>query len=269
MKKNIAIVCIFLMMLGITGCAKTIELTDEEQYLVAEYAAELLLKYDRNIDTKYYQDNKAAPVETTEEAFTEEVTTAEPVTETAETEATTEATVTEEITEAATTTETATTQAESENVDLSGKTADKGFDIAAFAGVNEVSVKYSYYMIAEEYPSMDHDGVAITIEAPNGFKLLVLKFNLENKTGEDHYVDLYSKDLEYSIIINDSKSAKQMLTILIDDLYTYQGTVQGNMFEEVVLLFQVSDSVAEEIDKGSLKLKVTDSNKNSTIINLD
>ena len=38
MKKNIAIVCIFLMMLGITGCAKTIELTDEEQYLVAEYA---------------------------------------------------------------------------------------------------------------------------------------------------------------------------------------------------------------------------------------
>ena len=269
MKKNIAIVCILLMMLGITGCAKTIELTDEEQYLVAEYAAELLLKYDRNIDTKYYQDNKAAPVETTEEAFTEEVTTAEPVTETAETEATTEATVTEEITEAATTTETATTQAESENVDLSGKTADKGFDIAAFAGVNEVSVKYSYYMIAEEYPSMDHDGVAITIEAPNGYKLLVLKFNLENKTGEDQYVDLYSKDLEYSIIINDSKSAKQMLTILIDDLYTYQGTVQGNMFEEVVLLFQVSDSVAEEIDKGSLKLKVTDSNKNSTIINLD
>ena len=88
-------------------------------------------------------------------------------------------------------------------------------------------------------------------------------------TGDDQYVDLYSKDLEYSIIINDSKSAKQMLTILIDDLYTYQGTVQGNMFEEVVLLFQVSDSVAEEIESGSLKLRVTDSNKNSTIINLE
>ena len=41
------------------------------------------------------------------------------------------------------------------------------------------------------------------------------------------------------------------------------------MFEEVVLLFQVSDSVAEEIQNDSLKLKVTDSGNNSTIIPLD
>lgn len=267
MKKNIAIVCIFVMILCITGCTKTIELTDEEQYLVAEYAAELLIKYDRNIDTKYYLDEKdrAATTEIAEPS-SEEITTTEAVTEATE-EVTTEAVVTEDTTE--TTQAPATTQAETDNVDLSGKTADKSFDIAAFAGINEVSVKYSYYMIAEEYPSMDHDGVAITIEAPSGYKLLVLKFNMENKTGDDQYVDLYSKDLEYSIIVNDSKSAKQMLTILIDDLYTYQGTVQGNMFEEVVLLFQVSDSVAEEIGNDSLKLRVTDSNNNSTIIDLD
>ncbi|MBQ9233341.1 MAG: hypothetical protein IJ167_04810 [Lachnospiraceae bacterium] len=271
MKKYIAISFVFVMLISFTGCTKTIELTDEEQYLVAEYAAELLLKYDRNIDTKYYSDDKktAAETRTTEEITTEIVSTEEITTETTEVQVSTEE-LQEETTEA---TEVAeddiTTQAETDNVDLSGNNADKSFDIAAFAGINEVSVKYSYYMIAEEYPSMDHDGVAITIEAPNGYKLLVLKFNMENKTGDDQYIDLYSKDLEYSIIINDSKSAKQMLTILIDDLYTYQGTVEGNMFEEVVLLFQVSDGVAEEIDKGSLKLRVTDSSNNSTIINLD
>ncbi len=259
MKKIIAIGCILLLMLSSTGCTKTIELTDEERYLVAEYAAELLLKYDRNHKSKYYSEDRDV---TTEAVITEEITTEEITTEQV-TETNTEAS-TEEVT-----TSTEPDNTESTDVDLSGKTADKSFDIAAFAGVNEVSVKYSYYMIAEEYPSTDHDGVAITIEAPTGYKLLVLKFNMENKTGEDQYVDLYDKDLEYNIIINDSKSAKQMLTILIDDLYTYQGTVQGNMFEEVVLLFQVSDSVAEEIQKDSLKLKVTDSNSNSTIITLD
>ncbi|MBQ7706573.1 MAG: hypothetical protein IJT72_02190 [Lachnospiraceae bacterium] len=259
MKKIIAIGCILLLMLSSTGCTKTIELTDEERYLVAEYAAELLLKYDRNYKSKYYSEDRDV---TTEAVITEEITTEEITTEQV-TETNTEASA-EEVTTSAEPDNT-----ESTDVDLSGKTADKSFDIAAFAGVNEVSVKYSYYMIAEEYPSTDHDGVAITIEAPTGYKLLVLKFNMENKTGEDQYVDLYDKDLEYNIIINDSKSAKQMLTILIDDLYTYQGTVQGNMFEEVVLLFQVSDSVAEEIQKDSLKLKVTDSNSNSTIITLD
>lgn len=265
MKKIIALSCFFVLMICSMGCAKTIELTDEEQYLVAEYAAELLLKYDRNIDTKYYSDDK---ITTTEEFVTEEVVTEELETTEEVTEAVTE--TTEEVgTTESDNTEASTTQAETDNVDLSGTSADKDFDIAAFAGVDTVSVKYSYYMIAEEYPSMDHDGVAITIEAPGGYKLLVLKFNMENKTGEDQYVDLYSKDLEYSIIINDSKSAKQMLTILIDDLYTYQGTIQGNMFEEVVLLFQVSDSVAEEIENDSLKLRVTDANNNSTIINID
>ncbi len=273
MKRIIAVGCFFILMICSTGCTKTIELTDEEEYLVAEYAAELLLKYDRNIDTKYYSDDRKTTTEAlvtemeqnvTEEIITTEATT-ESVTELTEND-TTQDTSEEEITTRA---EEITTQAESDNVDLSGKNADKSFDIAAFAGINEASVKYSYYMITDEYPSMDHDGVAITIEAPNGYKLLVLKFNLENKTGDDQYIDLYSKNLEYSIIINDSKSAKQMLTILIDDLYTYQGTIKGNMFEEVVLLFQVSDSVAEEIDSGSLKLRVTDDNNNSTIINLD
>ena len=86
---------------------------------------------------------------------------------------------------------------------------------------------------------------------------------------EKTWWNILANENNFNIIINDSKSAKQMLTILIDDLYTYQGTVQGNMFEEVVLLFQVSDSVAEEIQKDSLKLKVTDSNSNSTIITLD
>ena len=269
MKKVTAICCICLSICLLSGCGKVIELTEEENYMVAEYAAELLLKYDRNIDLRYYSEKVTS---TTAEAI-DETTAEEPSTE---------------ITEETTTTKAAednsgddnTTQSDSSVVtpdempeedvsasDISSNVRDSSYDIADFAGVDTVSIKYAYYMLVDQYPSVDHDGVAITIDAPSGYKLLVLKFNMENKTGDDQYVDMFSKELEYSIIVDGNKKAKQMLTILIDDLYTYQGTVDGNMFEEVVLLFQVSDSVAENIQ--SLKLQVTDSNNNDVVIDLE
>jgi hypothetical protein len=83
---------------------------------------------------------------------------------------------------------------------------------------------------------------------------------VENLTDESRQIDLYDKDVSYKIIVNDSKAAKQMLTILMDDLYTYQKTMEPSMFEEDVLLFQVSDEVAADIQ--DLKLEVTyDGNK--------
>ena len=71
-----------------TGCGQVIDLTDEENHLIAEYAAELLLKYDWNYDTRYNPDE----LEDTTETMTE-------------TDAATEAT-----TEVVTTTEAATTE---------------------------------------------------------------------------------------------------------------------------------------------------------------
>ena len=262
--KRIKLLCsIVILSLFVVGCTKTIELTDEESKLVAEYAAELLLKYDRNNDSKYYNDEYSDkdPFATTEFL-------------------TTEALATEEILTVDTTTEEATTeqaqggadgsdnnqQLESEGVvdsnvnsteDVSGIVADAGkdYDLAAFMGQENVYIKYDYYMVLDEYPSYDKEGVFITVEAPQGYKLLVLKFKIENKTNENQTIDLYSKDVDYRIIVDDSKSAKQMLTILMDDLYTYEGTVAASMYNEAVLLFQVSDEIALNIK--DLKLKAT------------
>ena len=169
-----------------TGCGQVIDLTDEENHLIAEYAAELLLKYDRNYDTRYNPDE----LEDTTETMTE-------------TDATTEAT-----TEVVTTTEAATT-----------------------------------------------DGMYIEVQAPEGYKLLVLKFEVENKTNEDQAVDLYNKDVNYNIVVDNSRTTKQMLTILADDLYTYDKTIQASSREEAVLLYTVSDSVANKWTDLKLQIK--------------
>ena len=66
------------------------------------------------------------------------------------------------------------------------------------------------------------------MQAPEGYKLLVLKFEVENKTNEDQAVDLYNKDVNYNIVVDNSRTTKQMLTILADDLYTYDKTIQAS-----------------------------------------
>lgn len=231
-----------------TGCGQVIDLTDEENHLIAEYAAELLLKYDRNYDTRYNPDE----LEDTTETMTETDAT---------TEATTEMVTT---TEAATTEQDApadgqTTQAqpvtdEAVKEDI-GATVDSDFDIAAFVGESRISVRYAYYMVVDSYPSYDQDGMYIEVQAPEGYKLLVLKFEVENKTNEDQAVDLYNKDVNYNIVVDNSRTTKQMLTILADDLYTYDKTIQASSREETVLLYTVSDSVANKWTDLKLQVK--------------
>lgn len=252
MKKKIILCCLVMaMVLTTTGCGKMVELTEEENHLIAEYAAELLLKYNRRYGSRYEDAITTESVDTTEDSSEETTTeiTAEVTTEVT-TEITTEDvadnTTTEVTTETQTTEATETTTEASEPVDDAVVNVGKDYNIAKLMGEDNVSIKYAYYMLLDKYPSYDQDGVYIEIEAPQGYKLCVLKFNVENLTNDEQKVDLYSKDVKYKIII-DKKAAKPMFTILMDDLYTYQKDMEGSLFEEAVLLFQVSDSVAESM----------------------
>ena len=273
MKKTIYTCVIIFVIFVFSGCSKVIDLTDEENYLIAEYAAELLLKYDRNYDMKYTGEIIDSDEETTEEITTEAITTEEITTEAITTEAATEQPDVDHTTEDSSQT---TSKEESDSpdgqggnlgiTDVSGVKADveaADFDLAKFVDEENVSIQYAYYMTADSYPSHDKDGMFIEIEAPTGYKLLVVKFDIENLTNDEQSLDMYSKDITYNIILNDSKSTKQMLTILIDDLYTYEYKLDGSSREEAVLLFQVADSIVPRIQ--DVKLKVTYKDKSCVI----
>lgn len=255
MKKIIAAFSLMVLSLFFTGCEKTIDLTDEENRIIAEYAAELLLKYDRNLDSKYYDSIEEADRDDID--VTEISTEGEP-----QDEETTEEITTEESTGSTAEDSFSTTESDASSTEENIMSAEE-FDLGEFIGSSDISIHYSYYMIVDSYPSYDKDGVYIEIEAPEGYKLLVLKFDIENLTDRNQNVDLYAKDMGYYIIINDGKMAKQMLTILLDDLYTYQGELAGNARQEAVLIFQMSDSVAQTVK--DLKLRVKSADREQTI----
>lgn len=226
MKKRFTFLLLLFSLTFLFGCTGAIELTDEENRAIAEYSADLLLKYAAGYDSKYFDGEKEM------EAATEEGST-EPVTEAADnpTEAAAEQT-----------TEAATEQAVSYETDIAG-----------MLGLNDISILFSNYQISDTYPSMDENGEFIYMDAPEGMKLLLVEFDLKNLTAEPVDVNLLSMDVDYRILMNGTKAAKSVLTILMNDLSTYEATLAPEASEKVVLVFQILDSLVDQVQTLDIK----------------
>lgn len=253
MKKLWCLLTISAMAFALTGCGT--DLSEQEMRIIGEYAADLLLKYDVNYQERLSED-------TQEDGATEATETTEA------TEATTEAaTDTQDIPDTATeqnagtteTTESSSSEDDSVVPTVSGNTSD----IAAIVGLEGISVQYNRCMFLDRYPSLDQDGAFIYLEAEPGYKLVVLKFDIINNTNEDKMVDLLDSGLDYRLVLNETKAAKPMLTILMDDLGTYKAVVPADTEQSAVLVFQMSDGLVDNIQ--SLNLRVMYQNQENTI----
>ncbi len=261
-KKLWCLLAILTMTFVLTGCSD-IDLTEEENRMIAEYAADLLLKYDSE-----YQESLLEDESDTEELTTEEVSSEEMTTEVT-TEATTEEPTTQEpMTEEITTEEPSIELPEDDTSDISGEgssesedtpipPSDTGsiVDIADMVGIADVSITYNRCMFLDRYPSLDQDGTFIYLEADPGYKLVVVKFDITNHSTHDATIDLLNTDIDYRLVLNGNKAAKPMLTILMDDLGTFSSAVPANSEQSAVLVFQMSDSLVDKIE--SLIIRVT------------
>lgn len=253
MKKLWCLLAISTMTFALTGCGT--DLTEQETRIIGEYAADLLLKYDVNYQERLSED-------TQEDVATEATETTEA------TEATTEAatdtqdvpdTETEQNADTTENTESSSSEDDSVVPTVSGNTSN----IAAIVGLEGISVQYNRCMFLDRYPSLDQDGAFIYLEAEPGYKLVVLKFDIINNTNEDKMVDLLDSGLDYRLVLNETKAAKPMLTILTDDLGTYKAVVPADTEQSAVLVFQMSDGLVDNIQ--SLNLRVMYQNQENTI----
>ena len=68
-KKTIAVCCMASALMAVSGCGNAIpDMSEEQGAIVAEYAAGLLLKYDKNYTTRLVEEEAAASEEPEEEA---------------------------------------------------------------------------------------------------------------------------------------------------------------------------------------------------------
>lgn len=236
----ICALCCFVL----TGCNDVIDLTDEQSTLIAEYAAQLLLKYDLNYEDRIEEGKREA------EKLEEEAS---------------EMMLTSEEGEQPVITETLTSQ---ENTEAVSDATDEGMteehavgteeDIAKILGLSNVSITYKDYIMTEQYPVTDDGGDFMHLEASDGYQLLVVRFNVVNTTEDMAEVSLMDSSIDYRLVCNGSKAANPMLTILMNDLGTLETSVKPGENQDAVLVFQISDDMKDMLDTIELKIKYND-----------
>jgi hypothetical protein len=229
----------------LTGCGSVIpEMTQEEEEAVGEYAAMKLLQYDANYRSRLV-DLSLVEKKVTKELEAEQ--------RKKEEEAQKEAAAAEKKSGS-----NATVVNNSETVQSVGS-------ISEFLELPEgVTVTYSSMRVCDSYPDDGQTGSFFTLDASSGKKLLVLSFELSNNSGADQDINIFEKNPVCKVTVNGSYTRTALVTMLTNDLSTYMGTVKAGATEETVLLIEVDESMASEINTVSLTMKNTENTYTET-----
>ena len=230
MKKHKRYLCIAVavMMLFLTGCGTELyELTEEEETLIVHSAAYLLAKH--NIQQKDGVNGYPLP-----DSFEEE---------------------SEEESES---------ELESEGGGSgSGGETDKpkpSEDMISLAELighkDSLKVTYEGSKITNTYM----EGGAYLVDAQEGKTFYVMKIKLTNITGQDITVNNAAKSPVVKMV-SDAVTVRSEVTFLTNDFSTYQGTLSSGESVETILLFEVSESVAEKITDPKLQITIGKSTK--------
>lgn len=220
------------------GCGNTIpEMTEQEQELVVEYAANELLKFDKNHVVKLTELEEEEPAETPEEA-TPDKTQPEEKEEPEDKGGVTADDVTV--------------------IDQTGENASiENVSIEQFLGLSDAEISYTGYEIADSYPSDGTEEVYFFMEATENSQLLVLKFDLKNTADGEKEVNLADSQVRYKIGINGAEQ-NALTTMLLNDMAYYQGTLAAGESTELVVVGEIPSDQADQITDLALVMKSVD-----------
>lgn len=233
-KKVIGSAFLCALALTMTACGNQIpDLTEEASQRIGEYAAVTLLKYDASNRSRLVDpDVVIAKLE-------------------------------KEAAKAAQKEEQQQTQ-KSDGTDGSGaaevETPAAQEDITAsmeeFFGLPEgVTLSYEEYQVADSYPEDGSTADYFALDASDGKKLVVLKFRMTNGSAQDENIDLLDSGSRYVITVNNSVRGNALPTMLPNDMSTYVDTLMAGAEQELVLLLEVDEETAADIQTISLRLR--------------
>ena len=221
------------MILTLAGCGNAIpDMSTDVEQKVGEYAGVVMLRYDAN--------HRSRLVDLPEEEMVEE-----PVIEEPEPEPEPEPPAEEEVPAVDESTVTVidnSTEEEPENI-----TPEEFLNLP-----QGVSLIYQGYSIESSYPANSVDSY-FTLDASSGKKLIVLYYNLYNQSGSDCDINFLGDGYAFKVVINGKTTRTALVTMLMDDMSTYIGTVANGNGEELVLIFEEDENV--EITSLELNIK--------------
>ena len=216
------------------GLMASPNIREEDENLVAEYAAGVLLKYSAKerggfaeLKPEKVSEEPEENIPDNSEPEVAEVISSEP--EEPDTEA---ETVVSSVT------------------DMSMVT--KGSSIADAIGIPGFDINYTGYEVADVYPPNRENALSFSMQAAAGKKLLVVHFDVLNQTNEDKMCDVLGCNVKFRVLINEEQRINEQMTILLNDLKSYSDTIPAGNKVDTVLVFEIDDNISESINSLAL-----------------
>lgn len=221
------------MAIFLTGCGSDFpDMTQEEEQMVGEYAANILLKYDANhrsrlVSREIVAEEDAKKEEKDDIVQQEPSQAMDPVEDTPVIEI---------------------GQRPSDNVDAGS--------LEAFYELPEgVTITYQGHDVVGSYCQDGEDSDFFALDASEGKQLLVIKFKIENQSQAEQTIDLLSQPAMIRATVNGTKKYNILTTMLINDMATYKGVIPANGVSDVVLLAEIDSELSEDITALSIQFK--------------
>ncbi len=145
--------------------------------------------------------------------------------------------------------------------------AEPELTLAEAIGVPEFDIYYTDYEISRSYPasgSVSMEDVYMGMTAAEGDTLLIMHFNISNTEGLDRECDIIDMKPSFRVNINGANHTVQQ-TILPDDLSKYEGMIPAYSSAEVVLISEISESTAADIETLSLVVRSAENRPEYTL----
>ncbi len=220
-----------------TGCGEALyELTPEEESAVVSYASHVVAKFNRyQRDGEVFVRQEILDGEDEEEQDSP-VSPQETAADTEETEQ--------------------SPQSGEENTEQNGQGAEdsgnmqNAVSIQEALGLGTITAEYGGSSLCATYDQSD----SYVVDAEAGKQLLVLKVKLTNETGAAADLDVLQKKPSFDAVVNGEKTVKAQMTILPNDLATYQGSISPGESVDTVIIFQIPEEIQSVSD---LELGIT------------
>lgn len=240
MKKGKIIGVLAISACMLTGCIDSMpDMTEEQSELVAEYAADMLLKYSPNYHYRIADEEEVASAEAEMETSQEEETTQE------------ESQPSQDLSQ--------TGSGETVSVGAETSVEDGSeYDLAAFFGMDQFSIMYASCEATDAYPNAE-SGVGFSVTAPQGYNLLVLHFDVENLGEEAAQCDLFDQISKVTVNVNDAGYVQALSTLLTNDLTTYMEDIPAGEVADAVVVVPVEQTDLDEIQTAVMQITTQDS----------
>ena len=244
MAAYVLILAMFGTMLAGCGLIQPTGLNDDDEELVAEYAAGVIMRY--SADKKGGLGNPKPtpiPTEIPEEPPEEPAVNEVPVKED-----------TGDIPEGDGEEENPAEEAKNKGNVSADAIPDKadGTAICEAIGIKGFDLKYKGFETADIYPESNGNDLTFSMQAAPGKKLIVLHFDAINKGSADAECNVLDCNVKFRILVNENDRINEQMTILLNDLKSYKETIRAGQSEDTVLVFEADTQVAAGISSLSL-----------------